>query len=499
MPYVLSIDVGTSSVRASLYDAHGRQVPGATCSMDHQPDTTPDGGAEMDAEGLFQRTLDCVEGALKGAGRLDGPVVAVGMCSFWHSFLGIGKDGRPTTPIVLWADTRSVDQVENLKHRLDVEAVHRRTGTVQHTSYWPPRLLWIAENRPEWLRATERWVSPGEYFHLRLFGESSVSVCMASGTGLYNHQTGAWDEDVLWALPIESEQLSPIVDTSAGVTGLRTEFAARFPLLKDALWLPAAGDGACSNVGSGCVSPERLALMVGTSGALRVMRSQADGPELDPPAGLWKYRLDRQRYLLGGALSNGGNLFAWLRETLRLPAPDEVEAALASGDPDTHGLTVLPFLAGERCPGWRGDARAAFVGVSWSTTPMDLLRAGLEAVAYRFALIHERLDDAAAPGHQLIASGGALLSSPAWTQLLADALGCELVACEESEATSRGAALLALEAAGVIPDLGAVPVRLGRTFKPAPERTAVYRDAGARQKALYDALIATDWQNPSTQ
>lgn len=496
--YVLSIDVGTSSVRASLFDAQGRQVPGASAGMEHQPITTPDGGAEMDAEDLFQRTLDCVDGALRSAGGLEGPIVAVGLCTFWHSFLGVGGDGRPTTPIVLWADTRSVDQVEHLKNRVDVEAVHRRTGTVQHTSYWPPRILWIAENRDEWLRATKRWMSPGEYFHLRLFGEASVGVCMASGTGLYNHQTSDWDEDVLGALQIECEQLSRIVDTSAGVRGLLPEFTARFPALKDALWLPAAGDGACSNVGSGCVTPERLALMVGTSGALRVMRSQADGPELDPPAGLWKYRLDRNRYLLGGALSNGGNLFAWLRGTLQLPDAAEAEAALAKGEPDSHGLTVLPFLAGERCPGWRGEARAAFVGVSWSTTPLDLLRAGLEAVAYRFALIHDRLDDAAAPDHRLIASGGALLSSPAWTQLLADALGRELVACEESEATSRGAALLALEAAGVIPDLGAVPTQLGRTFQPSPERTRVYSDARGRQKALYEALIATNWQHPST-
>src|SRR5687768_9880096 len=132
--YVLSIDVGTSSVRASLYDAQGRQVPGAAAGMEHQPKTTPDGGAEMDAEDLFQRTLDCVEGALLSAGPLQGPIVAVSLCSFWHSFLGVGGDGRPTTPIVLWADTRSVDQVQNLKSRLDVEAVHRRTGTVQHTS-----------------------------------------------------------------------------------------------------------------------------------------------------------------------------------------------------------------------------------------------------------------------------------------------------------------------------------------------------------------------------
>jgi gluconokinase len=230
--------------------------------------------------------------------------------------------------------------------------------------------------------------------------------------------------------------------------------------------------------------------MVGTSGAIRVMRS---GEELPVPPGLWRYRWDRRRYLLGGALSNGGNLFAWLRNALQIPDPDELERELLEGEPDAHGLTVLPFLAGERCPGWRGDARAAIVGLSWSTRPEEIVRAGLEAVAYRFALIHELLKDAAAPGHQIIASGGALLASPAWTAMLADALGEPVVASEEPEASARGAALLALEGTGLVKDLGDLPARLGRVFTPDAERHARYREGRLRQARLYDALIRTDW------
>jgi gluconokinase len=160
-------------------------------------------------------------------------------------------------------------------------------------------------------------------------------------------------------------------------------------------------------------------------------------------------------------------------------------------------LTVLPFLAGERCPGWRGDARAAIVGLSWATKPEEILRAGLEAVAYRFALIHHLLKPAAAPGHRIIASGGALLASPAWTQMVADALGEEVVASEELEASARGAALLALEGTGLLADLRDTPLRLGRVFSPDPERHGVYVEARHRQAWLYEALIERDWANPS--
>jgi gluconokinase len=183
-----------------------------------------------------------------------------------------------------------------------------------------------------------------------------------------------------------------------------------------------------------------------------------------------------------------------MRDTLRVPEGDELEQVLRETAPDAHGLTVLPFLAGERCPGWRGDARAAVVGLSWATRPEEILRAGLEAVAYRFALIHELLRAAAAPGHRIIASGGALLASPAWTQMVADALGEEVVASEETEASARGAALLALEGSGLLADLRETPLRLGRVFTPDPGRHAVYAAARERQARLYEALIETDWE-----
>src|SRR5207249_1428264 len=111
--------------------------------------------------------------------------------------------------------------------------------------------------------------------------------------------------------------------------------------------------------GSGCTSHSRMALTIGTTGAIRVV--QADVPEVPP--GLWCYRVDRRHTLLGGATSEGGNVYAWLHQTVRLGEPDAVEAALAACPPDGHGLTVLSFLAGERSPGWAGNVPATVHGL----------------------------------------------------------------------------------------------------------------------------------------
>jgi gluconokinase len=247
-------------------------------------------------------------------------------------------------------------------------------------------------------------------------------------------------------------------------------------------WLPGWGDGGCSNLGSDCAGPEHVALNVGTSAALRVVLPRVAAV----PMGLWRYQIDATRSLVGGATSEGGNVLAWCRDRLTLPGETALEDALAQRMPDSHGLTALPFLAGERSPGWRDDARAAVTGLSLATSAVDVVAALLEAVALRLSLVYERLAPLAAAGHDVIASGGALLRSPAWTRMLADAFGRPLTVSAEAEASSRGAALRTLATIGApVP----TPVSRGRIIVPDPGRHAAFRAARERQQRLYDNVV----------
>ena len=266
----------------------------------------------------------------------------------------------------------------------------------------------------------------------------------------------------------------------------RAEYAARSPHWRDVPWYPAVGDGAASNVGSGCVTRDKMALMVGTSGALRVAWP---AQRVTIPAGAWCYRIDGRRCVVGGALSNGGNLFAWMRNTLRLGRIEDAEDQLASMEVDAHGLTVLPFLAGERSPGYAPRARAAILGLTSATQPIDILRAGLEAVALRLSLLHEILLSQAPNARQVVATGGALLRSPAWTQMMADALGTPVVVSGEPEASSRGAALLALEALGAVGNVEEAPASLGQVYEPQPSRHARFQAAQERHRRYYEQLM----------
>jgi gluconokinase len=310
---------------------------------------------------------------------------------------------------------------------------------------------------------------------------------MASGTGIFNQQECAWDRETIAGLPIAEDQLSPVAEFSSGFRGLSPPYDARWPELAHLSWCLAIGDGAANNIGSGGTGEDRVVIMVGTSGALRVVR------ELDRvvvPRGLWSYRVDRRRSIQGGALSAGGNVYAWAIASLAAGSLDEVEEAVEKLLPDAHGLTVLPFLAGERSPCWNLDARSAIVGVTLDTHPADIIRALLESMSYRFGLVYDIVEREIDSVRAIIGSGAGLTQSPMWTQIMADVLGRPVMLSAVAEASSRGAALLVLESLGSISDISELPAPTGTTFAPRTENTRTYRAAMKRQQELYRRVLA---------
>jgi gluconokinase len=475
---VIAVDVGTSSTRAGLYDSHGRAVDGRFHQVAHEPTTTADGGMEHDPRTLFDAATACVDAVARAARHDD--VQAVAVSTFWHGLLGFDAQQRPVTPVFMWADSRSAPDAALLRGALDEEALHRRTGCRLHASYWPAKLRWLTRERPADVQRVSHWGSFGEQLELALFGEAATSVSMASATGLFDQDALRWDTEALAAAGIEAGQLFPLAARGDGRRGLRAPWAGRWPALRSVPWFPAIGDGAASNVGSDCIDRSRIALNVGTSAALRVASDVA----ASPPGGLWRYRIDRRRTLVGGATSEGGNVYAWCRDVLRLPDEAAVERELTDRVPDSHGLTVLPFLAGERAPGWRGERRGAIAGLSLDTTGLDVVQAALEAVALRLVLVYALLAPHASAEHIIVGSGGAIGHSRHWIRMLADAFGRPIHRASETEATGRGAALLALEAVGVLPNLAAARAPLGEVFAPDAARHARYRDALERHRRL---------------
>ncbi|MEP6568622.1 MAG: gluconokinase [Acidobacteriota bacterium] len=490
-PAVLALDIGSSGVRAALFDELGHELEGASVSSNYPPGHRD--FATFDAAQLLEHVAQTIDALFVKFPGSSMRVELIAVSCFWHSLVGVDADARATTPVLGWADARATAAVYQLRSDFDEEKIHARTGCRFHSSYWPAKLRRLRNDEPENFQRATRWLSFAEYLTLHLFGETATSVSMASGSGLLNQRTCEWDDELIRALGVAPGGLPEIAGRQQSFHGLTETYARRWPQLERARLFPAVGDGAANSIGSGCVSTERMALMIGTSGAMRVCFVGEPPEKL--PAELWSYRANRDRVLVGGALSDGGGLYNLIRESL-LRAEDfqTIESELELLSPDAHGLTVLPFWAGERSSGWNPAASGAILGLTLQTLPIEILRAAMEAIAYRFALIARALEPFA-PGATLIASGNALRSSPVWVQILADVLGRRVQLSELAEASIRGAALLALEAAGKIQTIEKYSVPFSESaatvFEPNMRHHALYQAGLDRQQRVYERLFTS--------
>jgi gluconokinase len=476
---VLAVDIGTSSIRATVYGGDLRPVK-AGVQVHYRWRVSADGGVEAPATVLERAVAHAIDRALaRTRGRID----AVSTASFWHSLMGVDGAGRPVTPLLPWSDTRSAREAAALRERVDERIVHQRTGCRFHPSYWPSRLWWFAAHDVKTFRRVRRWLSFPAYLHGRWLGRTVESRSQASGTGLFVHERSTWDEDLASICGVTPEQFAPIVDLDYDEAEPAAHIARRWPALRRTRWIPPAGDGALNNLGAGCADAEHAALMIGTSGAVRVMWDTDTVPEIPP--GLWRYWLDRRRVVVGGALSNGGNLVMWMHKTLGLELGRPLEAAIARLPPDGHGLTMLPFLAGERSPDYLPDARGSITGLRLATTREEILRAGLEAVALRFGAVVDALSHRVNV-KRIVATGTALTASHVWPQILADVLGRPLALPRDAELTSRGAAIIGFEGIGVRPK-NPKPA-IARIFRPDRRSHEIYQAAAARQQRLLAAV-----------
>jgi gluconokinase len=266
-PLAFTVDVGSSSIRAGLYDRRGRLVKGCVTQVFYGWDFATDGSVRLPLRVL----LDLVERALDEVAAAAGPLardaVVAGVSCFFHSIVGLDNAGRPLTPVLSWADTTSAREAVMLRATIDGVRAHACTGAPIHASYWPARVLRLRQEQP----AIRRWAGFPELLAEALTGRALVSRSMASGTGLLDRARGAWWAEILDRLTVEPGQLPQIVADDEPIGLLAGTPARRWPTFAHLTWFAAWGDGACGNVGLAAIGPGHAALMIGTSGAIRAI------------------------------------------------------------------------------------------------------------------------------------------------------------------------------------------------------------------------------------
>ena len=482
-PLVLAVDIGSTASRGDVFDAAGRPVEGGRRKIRHEFTTGGDGRSEIDPNQIV-REVEQIITAL-ASDRLAGRVGGVALDTFASSLVGVDDERQARTPCFTYADSRCAAQVSELRRQLDEPVVQQRTGCRLHSSYLAPRLRWLRDVMPDTFAGVRSWMSLGEYVHLQVLGETVAGTSTAAWTGMLDRRTCRWDLELLAACGVTVDQMSEIRHPDQPITGVDPVVRARWPALAGAAWFPVISDGFSSNLGAGAHDESAIAAAAATSGAMRVLVSRI--PE-EVPSGLWCYRVDGARSLLGGAVNDVGRVVSWLQSTLQLPRDDDPNLILAA-PPSADTPLVLPYFSGERSTGWAANARAVFAGVSPATTGPVLYRAAMEGVALSYARIADQLQLVAGRPQRILASGRVASDLPALLQLLSDVLEAPVTPVTIKRSTLRGTAIAALEV--LAPGVVRAPSETGDTRQPVADRAVYYRDRKQAYQTLYEAAIST--------
>ncbi|SCF44310.1 gluconate kinase, FGGY family [Micromonospora matsumotoense] len=485
---VLGVDIGTTSTKTVAYDVDGHQL--ASHSVGYPLDEPHPGYAEQDPQLIFDAVVETIRTVVT---ELGAGIAGLSFSTAMHSLIGLDPDGVPLTPSVTWADSRASSQAERLRAAPWGLALHRRTGTPVHPMAPLSKLLWYAEQEPKLHERVAHWVGIKDYVLLRLADALVTDHSVASATGLMDIHRLGWDAQALRIAGITEEQLPQLVPTTTVLPGLTARAAIATGLPADTPLVVGAGDGPLANLGLGAVRPGVVACSIGTSGAMRVA---VERPAVDPLGGVFCYALTEDRWVVGGAINNGGIVLQWAGDAL---APEfgehgeeELLALAATAPVGSGGLIMLPYLLSERAPHWSALPRGAYVGLTHGHRREHLVRAALEGVCQQLALVLASVRAAGNEVREVRASGG-FARSPLWRQMLADALGMPVRFPAGHEGSSFGAALLGMQALGLIDsiDVAADLVRIDETVRPEPAAAATYAALLPLHSELYDALLPT--------
>ena len=478
----LGVDVGTGGTRAVVVDRTGRVV--ASEASEHAAiHSAHVGWAEQDPEDWWRAAQVAIGTVLK----LVGTVESVGLTGQMHGCVMLDAEGVVLRPALIWCDQRTQPQCDWLVTKVGLERLIELVANPALPNFTLTKLLWVKEHQPEIFGKIRHVLCPKDFIRLRMTGEYAMDMQEASGTLLLDVAHRRWSTEVAEAAGIPMEWLPKLYEGPEVCAYVSEAGAAATGVKAGTPVVAGAGDQGAGAVGMGVLKPGMVSATIGTSG---VVFAATDKPTLDPKGRLHTFCHAAPGIWHVMGVTNGAGLsLRWLRDTLMPDASYDVMMALAAEVPaGSDGMIWTPYLFGERTPHLDAKARAAFVGITASTTRGHFVRAVLEGVAMSLRETFTLFDERCIPVTEIRLGGGGARGE-LWRQIQADVYGRPVERLEAEEGGAFGAALLAGTGVGAWPD---VPTACAETIRVAeviePRNASVMDRTYLEYRKIYPAL-----------
>ncbi|KTQ85137.1 xylulose kinase [Aureimonas ureilytica] len=479
MGHYLGLDLGTSSLKALVIDENQKPLASATAPL--TVERPHFGWSEQDPASWIAACEAAIAELNDKDPSLLAGVTGIGLSGHMHGATLIGEGDEVLRPCILWNDTRSHVEADEL----DDEESRGITGNIVFPGFTAPKLLWVARHEPAIFAKVRRVLLPKDYLRLWLTGEAVAEMSDAAGTSWLDTGARDWSPEMLERTGLTVEQMPRLVEGTEVSGTLRSELASRWGMKAGTVVAGGGGDNAASACGVGVTRPGTGFLSLGTSGVLFTASAGYD-PVPDTALHTFCHAIPGLWHQMGVTLSAAGSI-EWLSHVLK-EKPGELTAAVGSELKAPGRLLFLPYLSGERTPHNDSAVRGAFIGLQADTTREDMTRAVMEGVAFS---IRDCLD--AAPNaswvRQLIAVGAGSRSE-LWLKMMASVLETPIALPAAGDfGAAFGAARLGLCAAtGADPASVMVDPPISARFEPETSLVESFAAAHQRYQAIYPAL-----------
>lgn len=498
MKCVLGVDIGTTAIKAAVFDERGCVRGSHTC--EYKLLTPSSGRVELDSQSYVDAFKSAVSTAITVSKVTKESVVSLGLSAQGETIFFLDEACTPLRPAIVWMDNRANEEANWIEEQLGRQVIHKTTGQVGMSATWPAsKILWVKRHEPEVFAKTEKFLLIEDYFVYLLTGKFASEDSLLCSSMYWDLNTRKYWPEMLSLLEIQEDQLPEIHRPGSLIGKLTPQAAAEFGLSSETLVCLGALDQACGAIGVGNVRPGIFSESTGAALATVAMTTE---PVIDPAGEMPCFASGIPGMYMLHSFSTGGMAIRWFRDAF---CAQEVDAERAGGvnaysmidqavegvTPGCEGLRVLPHLQGSGPPDTDSLAKAAFLNVTLAHSKAHFARGIMEGVTIVLLRMIEATRALGVNVKEIRSlSGGA--KSRTWCQIKANASGLPVHTMKTTDiAACLGAAILAGVSAGVwssVVDTASDFAECDMEYEPDRQYKALYEGMLSEYKVLMNEL-----------